>query len=196
MNDHAAQGFRPATATDAAASAEHVPSSRPPVTVRPVRAPSGLVEAPGSFGQRLVVAIDDQGGRLVLDQVLELVPELLRARRRRSPRTSPARADPRSRRGAGGSCSGARSRSASSGRRPAGRGRGRLSASSSCGERDRHEVPALHRDHRRVAARQQVLGGAVAEVARVLHVERDRVGAAQLVADVLGHDRRLDAELP
>jgi hypothetical protein len=42
---------------------------------------------------------------------------------------------------------------------------------------------------------EQVLGRAVAEVARVLHVERDRVGAAQLVADVLGHDRRLDAEL-
>ena len=42
---------------------------------------------------------------------------------------------------------------------------------------------------------EQVLGRAVAEVARVLHVEGDRVGAAQLVADVLGHDRGLDAEL-
>ena len=47
----------------------------------------------------------------------------------------------------------------------------------------------------RVAAREQVFRRAVAEVARVLHVERDRVGAAQLVADVLGDDRRLDAEL-
>ena len=43
---------------------------------------------------------------------------------------------------------------------------------------------------------QQVLGGAVAEIARVLHVVRNRIGAAQLVADVLGHDGRLDAELP
>ena len=40
-----------------------------------------------------------------------------------------------------------------------------------------------------------VLGGAVPEVARVLHVERDGVGAAHLVADVLRHDRRLDAQL-
>ena len=62
-------------------------------------------------------------------------------------------------------------------------------------ERDRHEVAALHRDHHAVAAREQVLRRAVAEVARVLHVERDRVGAAQLVADVLGDDRGLDAEL-
>ena len=63
------------------------------------------------------------------------------------------------------------------------------------GERDRDEVAALHRDHRAVAAGEQVLRGAVAEVARVLHVERDRIGAAQLVADVLRGDRRLDLEL-
>ena len=59
---------------------------------------------------------------------------------------------------------------------------------------NRHEVAALHRDHRGVAAGEQVLRGAVAEVARVLHVERNRIGAAQLVADVLRGDRRLDAE--
>ena len=41
-------------------------------------------------------------------------------------------------------------------------------------ERDRHEMPALHRDHGGVAALEQVLGRAVAEVARVLHIVRDR----------------------
>ena len=61
-------------------------------------------------------------------------------------------------------------------------------------EGNRHEVPALHRDHRGVAAGEQELRRAVAEIARVLHVERDRVRAAQLVADVLGDERRLDAE--
>jgi len=35
----------------------------------------------------------------------------------------------------------------------------------------------------------------VAQVARVLHVHRDRIGAAQLVADVLRRDRRLEPEL-
>ena len=60
-------------------------------------------------------------------------------------------------------------------------------------ERHRHEVAALHRDHRRAAAGHQVLRRAVAQVARVFHVERNRIGAAQLVADVLGGDRRLDA---
>ena len=35
----------------------------------------------------------------------------------------------------------------------------------------------------------EVLRGAVAEVARVLHVEGDRVRAAELVADVLRHQR-------
>ena len=64
-----------------------------------------------------------------------------------------------------------------------------VAGSSSCGERHRHEVPGLHRHHRGVAALEQVLGRAVAEVARVLHVVGDRVGAAQLVADVLGDDR-------
>ena len=111
-------------------------------------------------------------------------------------RTSPVRADPRSRRAAAGSCSGARWRSASSGCRPGARACGRSRGSSICENGTGDEVAALHRDHRRVAAREQELGRAVAEVARVLHVERDRVGAAQLVADVLGDDRRLDAQLP
>ena len=62
-------------------------------------------------------------------------------------------------------------------------------------EGDRDEVPGLHGDHRGVPAGDQVLRRAVAEVARVLHVVRDRVGAAQLVADVLRDDRRLDPEL-
>ena len=62
-------------------------------------------------------------------------------------------------------------------------------------ERNRHEVAALHRDHRGVAAAEEVLGGAVAQVAGVFHVHRHRIGAAQLVADVLRRNRRLDAEL-
>jgi hypothetical protein len=59
-------------------------------------------------------------------------------------------------------------------------------------EWNRHEVTAVNRDHRGVAAVDQVLGRAVAEVPRVFHVERNRVRAAQLVADVLGGDRGLD----
>ena len=51
------------------------------------------------------------------------------------------------------------------------------------------------RDHGGIAARQQVLRGAVAQIARVLHVERDRIGAPQLIADILRGDRRLDAEV-
>ena len=62
-------------------------------------------------------------------------------------------------------------------------------------ERDRDEVPSLHRDHRPRAAREDVLRRAVAEVPRVLEVEGDRVGAAELVADVLVRDGRLHAEL-
>ncbi len=53
------------------------------------------------------------------------------------------------------------------------------------GERNRHEIAGLHRDHRRVAAGQQILRRAVSQIARVFHVERNRIGAAQLVADVL-----------
>ena len=41
---------------------------------------------------------------------------------------------------------------------------------------------------------EQILGGAVAEVAAVLHVVGNRVGAAQLVADVVRDERHLDAE--
>src|SRR5579859_2642195 len=44
-------------------------------------------------------------------------------------------------------------------------------------------------DHRVAAAIQQVLGGAVAQIARVLHVKWDRISAAQLVANVFGHQR-------
>ena len=62
-------------------------------------------------------------------------------------------------------------------------------------EGNRLEAAVLDRDQRRVAALDDVPRGAVAEVARVLHVEGDRVGAAQLVADVLGDDRGLDVEL-
>src|SRR5881394_794980 len=61
-------------------------------------------------------------------------------------------------------------------------------------ERDRYEMAGLERDHHAGAALEQILRRAVAEVAGVLHVHRDRIGAAQLVADVLGRDSRLDAE--
>ena len=60
-------------------------------------------------------------------------------------------------------------------------------------ERDRHEPAALDADHRAVAAAAQEADRAVAEVAAVFGVERDRIGAAQLVADVLVGDRHLDA---
>src|SRR5262249_27988332 len=63
------------------------------------------------------------------------------------------------------------------------------------GERDGHEVAALHRDHGRIPASQKVFGGAVPHVARVLHVIRDPIGAPELVADVLGDERRLHAEV-
>ena len=61
-------------------------------------------------------------------------------------------------------------------------------------EGDGHEVASLEGDHHRVASREEMLGRAVAEVARVLHVEGDRIRASQLVADVLGHDGGLDAQ--
>jgi hypothetical protein len=60
-------------------------------------------------------------------------------------------------------------------------------------ERDGDEVTALERHHGRVAAGEEILLRTVAEVARVLHVERDRIRAAELVPDVLGHDEGLDA---
>src|SRR4051812_17911178 len=62
------------------------------------------------------------------------------------------------------------------------------------GKRNRYEVAALHGDHRGVAAGHEVLRRAIAEVARVLHIERDRIGAAQLVTDVLLGNRRRDPE--
>src|SRR2546422_7734218 len=46
------------------------------------------------------------------------------------------------------------------------------------------------RNHGRVAAPQHVFGGTVAQVAGVLHVHGDRVGAAQLEPDVLRRDGR------
>src|SRR5215472_5435472 len=61
-------------------------------------------------------------------------------------------------------------------------------------ERHRYEMTTLHRDDRRVTACQQVFGRAVSEIAGVLHVVWDRIGASQLVSDVLGHDRRLESE--
>ena len=53
-------------------------------------------------------------------------------------------------------------------------------------ERNRHELAGVERDQHRVAALQQVLRRAVAEVTGVLHVGRHGIRAAQLVADVLG----------
>ena len=61
-------------------------------------------------------------------------------------------------------------------------------------ERNGHEVARLHRDHDPGATGEQVLGRAVAEVPRVVHVGGDGVRAAQLVPDALGHDRRLQPE--
>src|SRR5690606_14304954 len=58
----------------------------------------------------------------------------------------------------------------------------------------RLEHAILNGHHRAGAAFEQVLGGAVAQVARVLHVEGDRIGAAQLVTDVFVHDGGLDTE--
>src|SRR5690606_25174273 len=61
-------------------------------------------------------------------------------------------------------------------------------------ERDGDEATALHADQRALTALDHVARGAIAEVARVLHVEGDRVRAAELVADVLGDDRRLELQ--
>src|SRR5439155_16081068 len=62
-------------------------------------------------------------------------------------------------------------------------------------KRDGNEAPPLQRNHGGVATPQHVLGGAIAQVARVLHVHGDRVRAAQLVPDVLRRDGRLQPEL-
>ena len=56
------------------------------------------------------------------------------------------------------------------------------------------DLPFLNRHHRCVAAVEDQLRGGEAEVPRVLHVEGNRVGAAQLVADLLVGDRSLDPE--
>src|SRR5262245_4146196 len=50
-------------------------------------------------------------------------------------------------------------------------------------------MTALHRYHGRVATGEQVFGGAVAQVPRVLHVIWDRIGAPEFVTDVLGDAR-------
>jgi len=51
-------------------------------------------------------------------------------------------------------------------------------------ERNRRKPAVLDRDHRCRPAVEQILGGAIPEIAGVLHVIRDRIGAAQLVPDV------------
>ena len=60
---------------------------------------------------------------------------------------------------------------------------------------ERHKHPFLDRDHGSIAVFQDKLGGAETEVAGIFHVERNRVGAAQFIADVFSHDRRLDIQL-
>ncbi len=103
-------------------------------------------------------------------------------------------ADPRGRRAAAGSCSGARSHTAS-----------RLI--STIRTFVRPVWPSIISENgigmkwppcmEIIAAfppASEVFRRAVAEVARVFHVERNRIGAAQLVADVLLRDRRLDPE--
>src|SRR5262249_24972928 len=156
----------------------------------------GLLPRPDApfLDEIVALAVEDERGWFVLDQVLELAPELLHA----EPGTGrelgellrvvevvPAEPDhvPASDRVTGGVDV-----------HHADLGLARLGVQE-LDERDGDEVAALHRDHGRVPAREQVLGRAVAEVARVLHVEGNRVGAAQLVADVLGRERVLDPEL-
>ena len=105
-----------------------------------------------------------------------------------------AHADRRNRRGAAGSCSGERSRigsNAISTRRMRVRP---VSRSISGCKWNRHKMAALHRNHGRISAGQQVLGRAVAQVARVLHVVRNGIRASELVADVFRHERRFHAE--
>ena len=58
-----------------------------------------------------------------------------------------------------------------------------------------NEPTRLHRHHRPSPPLEQRFGRAVAKVGRVLHIEREWVCAAQLVADVLGHDGGFDSEL-
>ena len=61
-------------------------------------------------------------------------------------------------------------------------------------EWNRREATVDEGHHGVAATIEQVLGRAVAEVARVLHVEWDRVGAAQLVPNVFSHQRHLETE--
>ncbi len=63
-------------------------------------------------------------------------------------------------------------------------------------ERDRHEPAGLDRDHRVAAALEQEARRPVAEAAAVLDVVRAGRRAAQLVAEVLGDDRHVDAARP
>src|SRR5215469_12775577 len=55
-------------------------------------------------------------------------------------------------------------------------------------------MAGLHRNHSGITSRQQVLGCAIPEVARVLHVEWNGVGATKFVSYVLGADGSLDAK--
>jgi len=123
------------------------------------------------------------GGGLGSHQVLELAAEFVGEMR--AVAASFANSwDPRSRRGAGGSCIGARFAyrvEETSTRRM--RVRPVWAVDHLC-ERHRHEMASLDRIIARCRG-QQVLRRAIAKVARVLHVERNRIGAAQLVADVL-----------
>src|SRR6185295_17424821 len=62
-------------------------------------------------------------------------------------------------------------------------------------ERYRHEASALHGYHGTAAAAEQETHGTVRQIAAVLRIERDRIGAAQLIADVLVRDRHAQAAL-
>jgi hypothetical protein len=62
-------------------------------------------------------------------------------------------------------------------------------------ERDRHHPAALDADHRPAAPFDQEADRALPQVAAVLRVERNGIGAAQLVADVLVGDGDVEAAL-
>ena len=87
--------------------------------------------------------------------------------------------------GRGRPCSRARRDTLRSSRRPAACGCGRFRGSSSSSKCDRRHVSAGERDQRAAAAVEQIAHGAEAERSRVVDVERHRLRAAQLVADVL-----------
>ncbi len=63
-------------------------------------------------------------------------------------------------------------------------------------ERYRYEMTALDGDESAIPAVQQVLGRAISQIARVLHIERDRIGAAKFVPHVFRHYGDLDPHLP